>query len=314
MGITYSKPNKLGVNSESASGFYSSVHNKFDSSNKESSIDEQKNYGPDSSLFSPNKSVFENSEDLYDMTHARRGMAIIFNHRRYVPQLGLNERKGTDKDKENLIDILDELGFETQVHEDLGYRDIIRVIQRLSSETDHKDADCILVVVLTHGEEGTLYAHDHPYQSEKIWEPFNDIRCPSLSGKPKIFFIQSCRGEEFDPGITLTKKFVNTQHDSIPLEYKMTNCPDYLVVYSTVEGFYSWRNTRHGSWFIQSLCQNLSKYYKNGRDILSCMTATARQVAMNFESGVPKVPAMHEKKQVPCVNSTLTKEIIFCTR
>lgn len=38
-----------------------------------------------------------------------------------------------------------------------------------TSRLDHTDADCILIAVLTHGETGSLYAHDKPYKLDKLW-------------------------------------------------------------------------------------------------------------------------------------------------
>ena len=55
---------------------------------------------------------------------------------------------------------------------------------------NHKDADCFMMFVLSHGEEGTLYAKDAPYKPDRLWTPFTADQCPSLAGKPKMFFIQ----------------------------------------------------------------------------------------------------------------------------
>jgi len=61
----------------------------------------------------------------------------------------------------------------------------------LVSEEDHTDADCISVTVLSHGiENGHIYARDALYRVETLWNPFNAENCPSLAGKPKLFFVQ----------------------------------------------------------------------------------------------------------------------------
>jgi hypothetical protein len=44
--------------------------------------------------------------------------------------------------------------------------------------------------VLSHGELGILYASDHPYKPESLWGHFTADKCPTLAGKPKMFFIQ----------------------------------------------------------------------------------------------------------------------------
>ena len=58
---------------------------------------------------------------------------------------------------------------------------------------DHSQSDCLVVVVLTHGmKNGLLVPRDGNvfYNVEALWKPFTSDNCPTLAGKPKIFFIQ----------------------------------------------------------------------------------------------------------------------------
>jgi caspase-like apoptosis-related cysteine protease len=57
---------------------------------------------------------------------------------------------------------------------------------------DHSDADCIAVIVMTHGESGMLAPRDSNimYNVDLLWQPFTADKCPTLAGKPKLFFIQ----------------------------------------------------------------------------------------------------------------------------
>lgn len=74
-------------------------------------------------------------------------------------------------------------------------------------------------------------------------------------------------------------------------------------------GYYSWRNTVSGSWFIQSLCETISKY-GNQLELLHIMTRVNHKVATQFES-VSHSPDYNAKKQIPCIVSMLTKEMYF---
>ena len=48
---------------------------------------------------------------------------------------------------------------------------------------------------------------------------------------------------------------------------------DFLISHSTISGYYSWRNTAAGSWFIQSLVHILeSQIDVASRDVLSLLT------------------------------------------
>lgn len=75
-------------------------------------------------------------------------------------------------------------------------------------------------------------------------------------------------------------------------------------------GYYSWRNTMSGSWFIQSLCDMISKYGME-LELQHIMTRVNHKVAVEFES-VSNAPGFHAKKQIPCIVSMLTKEMYFC--
>lgn len=74
-------------------------------------------------------------------------------------------------------------------------------------------------------------------------------------------------------------------------------------------GYYSWRNTLTGSWFMHSLCEMLSKYGRE-LEIMQILTRVNRKVALDFESA-SNMPDFHAKKQIPCIVSMLTKEMYF---
>jgi hypothetical protein len=59
------------------------------------------------------------------------------------------------------------------------------------SKDDHRNEDCIVVAVLTHGRgKGKLYAYDDYYKVDTLWSSFTADMCKSLAGRPKIFIVQ----------------------------------------------------------------------------------------------------------------------------
>ena len=58
---------------------------------------------------------------------------------------------------------------------------------------------------------------------------------------------------------------------------------DFLMAYSVVPGYFSWRNSIRGSWFVQALCDCLDKYGRS-MDLLRLMTRVNKKVALDFES------------------------------
>ena len=131
----------------------------------------------------------EKDSEVYNMNHRRRGIALIFNHKLFDSRLGLKQRNGTDADRDNLRLTLRQLDFEVRVYNDLAFKDMERILEDLAHD-DHSDADCIFVSVLSHGELGILYAADQPYKPDRLWAHFNAEKCPTLAGKPKLFFVQ----------------------------------------------------------------------------------------------------------------------------
>lgn len=54
---------------------------------------------------------------------------------------------------------------------------------------DYKDVDCLMIVVITHGDVTGIKAQDEEYYPDLLWSKFTSEKCPSLAGKPKIFLI-----------------------------------------------------------------------------------------------------------------------------
>mmetsp|Transcript_13415 Transcript_13415/g.24013 ORF Transcript_13415/g.24013 Transcript_13415/m.24013 type:complete len:113 (+) Transcript_13415:2-340(+) len=90
---------------------------------------------------------------------------------------------------------------------------------------------------------------------------------------------------------------------------KIPSESDFLIAYSVVPGYYSWRNSTNGSWFVQALSEVLMKHAQT-LDLLTMMTRVNQIVANKFQSNTSN-PDMSEKKQIPCVTSMLTKEVYF---
>ncbi|KAL2725175.1 caspase-1 [Vespula squamosa] len=241
----------------------------------------------------------------YKMDHPKRGIAIIFNHEHFIVH-NLKERAGTNTDCDNLKATLESLGFTIQAYENYTSKQIENVLQEVAN-IDHSTHDCLIVSVLSHGELGMLYAYDAPYKADSIWSYFTSDKCPTLAGKPKLFFIQACQGDKLDPGFNLKER---TETDSSVSTFRIPNHADFLIAYSTIPGHYSWRNTTRGSWFIQALCMELREFGMR-YDLLTLLTFVCQRVAIDYESNTPDNITMHQQKQIPCITSMLTRLVKF---
>ncbi|XP_063603069.1 caspase-1-like isoform X1 [Penaeus indicus] len=246
----------------------------------------------------------------YNMSHKQRGHCVIFNHRHFDQHTGLGERNGTDRDRDQAQALFTNLGFQVTVYNNLKVYEVKEKIQDLAFDVNHSECDALAVVFMSHGEKDVLWGRDGTFNPDYLFENFKADQCPTLAGKPKLFFIQACRGEGLDSGTTLVQQKNRDEIDSGYQAYKIPNTADFLVCWSTIPGHFSWRNTTNGSWFIQSLVKVLTRDSAHD-DLLSMMTSVNRNMILNFESNCPSQHHMHGKKQAACIVSTLMRKVHF---
>ncbi|XP_046391987.1 caspase-1-like isoform X2 [Ischnura elegans] len=245
--------------------------------------------------------VAELDAENYNMSHERRGYFLILNHDKFdCPNM---DRPGSEVDVNELKTTAAALGFEPIICNNLTYQEISETINKVAT-MDHSNADCLGIAVLTHGEHhGYLHAKDCLYSVEKLWTPFTADACPTLAGKPKLFFIQACRGQRLDEGIAVRR----TETDSGVNSYKIPSIADFLISYSTVDGYYSWRNPENGTWFIRSLCEELRDWAPRGKEFLQILVKVHARVAFQYQSFNEKDPSFDAKKQIPSFVCMLTR-------
>lgn len=205
---------------------------------------------------------------------------------------------------------------------------------------NHSDSDCLMIIILSHGDivpfrqrgklfEATILTHDlvsyvdaadNKYPLQMIWEQFTDENCPSLANKPRIFLVTACQGNDHHASYGTnndsyrqrahsrdTTPFSTTKYkpfDAVQIDKKKTlPQKDFLIVYSTMPGYLSYRDTEMGTWYIESFCKVLNTK-KHELDLFQILTLINQKVAIDYESD-----AVH--KQMPCIVSMLTKLIVF---
>ncbi|KAL5018724.1 hypothetical protein ScPMuIL_004446 [Solemya velum] len=247
----------------------------------------------------------------YNFNYRKRGLFIIINNKHFHPSTGQQLRDGTDLDAERLEERFQDLGFEVRRFDDVSRTRMTKLMYD-AANFDHSDADCFGCAILSHGREGTIYATDATLPLELMTMPFRGDRCPTLVGKPKLFFIQACRGAKIDHGVDMTDSTSEKSEEDMLDSSTLRKIPveaDFFFAYSTVAGHYSWRNNQEGSWFIQALCIVLENYGVK-MELLHMLTQVNRIVAYEFESCTDE-EFTDKSKQMPCFVSMLTRYVYF---
>uniref|UniRef100_A0A8C2GB00 Caspase-3 n=1 Tax=Cyprinus carpio TaxID=7962 RepID=A0A8C2GB00_CYPCA len=237
----------------------------------------------------------------YDMNYPSLGQCVVINNKNFHKKTGMGVRNGTEKDEGNVEETFSNLGFKIKICNDQTVSQMRDLLTRVSKE-DHSKSSMFACVLLSHGEDGRIFGTDDCIELKELFALFRGDRCRSLVGKPKLFFIQACRGSGLDAG-------VESDYDTEEETQKIPVEADFLYVYATAPGYYAWRDSANGSWFIISLCEMLSKYGKR-LEVMQIMTRVNYKVARKFTSS-SFFSRLDGKKQIPCIAYMLTKELYF---
>ncbi|NXL51130.1 CASP8 protein, partial [Podilymbus podiceps] len=253
--------------------------------------------------------------EAYKMTSRPRGVCLILNNHNFakareaVPEpKPLKDRNGTDVDAAALRRVFSKLHFKIAEHRDLTAEEIRKIVNIYRCE-DHKDKDCFVCCILSHGKKGVIYGVDgQEIPIQELTTSFTGQNCRSLAGKPKVFFVQACQGDACQKGVTVetdsgdqdssVETDARFQLDCIPAE------ADFLLGMATLQDYVSYRSPRQGTWYIQALCQHLEYSCPRGEDILTILTAVNQEVSR-------KSCKPNAEKQMPQPSFTLRKKLIF---
>ncbi|XP_017045657.1 flocculation protein FLO11 [Drosophila ficusphila] len=207
----------------------------------------------------------------------------IFNHERFDSK---NEfRTGSAQDVKVLRATFEQLKCKVEVINDATLNTIKRTVEMLERK-DFQDKSALVLVILTHGtRHDRLAARDDDYSLDyDVLFPL--LRNRTLKDKPKLLFVQACKGANELGGFMTDAAQPNGSPNEI------------LKCYSTYEGYVSYR-TEDGTPFIQTLCEALNRSGKTS-DIDTIMTNVRRVVKSQTKDG-----------QIPSVTSTLTSKYVF---
>jgi hypothetical protein len=189
------------------------------------------------------------SENVYNVDYSKPGLVLIINNQNFVRT---EERKGSDKDVNRILDTFENLNFKTRSFMNQTKKQMKDLVETYS-QRDYSNDSCFVCFIMSHGDNGKILCSDEMQidLKKEIIKPFQ--MCRSLVNKPKLFFIQACSGDNVMPNI----ERLNISHDSTRLTssietdaIKIPMHADLLYSYATVEGYVALRDRKTGSWYV----------------------------------------------------------------
>ena len=173
-------------------------------------------------------------------------VAVIINLERFQKKNGEGflDREGSDGDAKKLRQLWEKFGFVIKVPPtvDLTSHTILEFLKEVAKEiNEKKDSSCFVCCIMTHGSMGKIFGSDNiPLDIYSIIDLFKVSNCKALAGRPKIFFIQACRGhpELEEEGIKegLDAITLATNENSEIVKEVNPHETDFLIGYSTLPG------------------------------------------------------------------------------
>ncbi|XP_069471560.1 caspase-8-like isoform X2 [Ambystoma mexicanum] len=241
----------------------------------------------------------------YMMRGETLGHCLIINNFDFEKSttIRLKNRKGTEADAEALTEIFRRLRFTIDERKDLTAEAIRQTMESYRKTKIDKDNACFVCCVLSHGKRGTVYGTDGSEVPIKdLTAFFNGRNCPSLAGKPKVFFIQACQGHDPQHGVPVEEDSGDVYESDAHPMLSLPIDADFLVGMATVEDCESYRHIQTGSMYIRCLCDQLAIQCPRRVDLLTILTEVNKELASKVLVG---------KKQMPEFRTTLRKKLIF---
>ncbi|XP_076733167.1 caspase-8-like [Maylandia zebra] len=262
------------------------------------------------------------SQDVYQINSRPVGLCVIINNKNFKDG---SQRRGTDKDAQSLAEVFSWLGFRVLMCKDLTRDQMDQALTFVASLADMSQlqkfnfkewdgssfvdprkvlehGDAFICSILSYGKKGVVLGTDRdPLPIIEITRKFSGCDQSVLTGKPKVFVIQACQGSNIQRGAQLMETSPST----------ILEDADVLVAMATVAGRASFRHIVDGSWFVQSLCEQLKERCPRGEDIVSILhyvnnDVANREVSLCSQSGEVKLG-----RQMPEPKFTLTKKLVL---
>ena len=164
------------------------------------------------------------------------------------------------------------------------------------AEHDYTSYGCLIIFLMSHVDKSKIVS------SDSACIDLNEFITPlktnaSLKSKPKIFFIQACRGStemSVDNDAKRSSSFPSSFFDHVN---RLPKEVDFLFSYSTLEDHVLYRDEDNGTWYIQMLCKAIRE--EESKEISAILTYTHYLIS--------QMVGTNRQKMTPTYENRLTK-------
>ena len=173
---------------------------------------------------------------------------------------------GGKKDKKQLEVLFTALGFKVKIHQNLTGK---KIVDTVKSYGDMQHSGAFFLIILSHGtsinnKPAVAGTDSEAVVVQDLERFFYASNCNSLSGKPKIFLIDACRGgkeeKTFNPTSAsgMTTKTSDTSLKRQDSTATRSDSLDFFIIYAATDGNVSFA-TPEGSILTQAFVKVISK-------------------------------------------------------
>ncbi|XP_061186552.1 caspase-3-like [Saccostrea echinata] len=218
------------------------------------------------------------------------------------------ERDWADVDVDNIKRFMENtLRFRIEVVKDPTKDELIKVLEATYRHlNDHSSAYyCFTFFLMGHGSQFGVRTADKGKKKmtisvDEILEYFKNNKMPEFTGKPKMFFLQCCRGESLQE--TLIQPDTDEEDSD---KIRVPTDGDILIAHATTEGYKAYRFKDIGSIFIFNCIKTFEDSYTT-MHLEDMMIDVKAVIALD-----PRWRRTKEHAQMPCTWSTLTRRFYF---
>ncbi|NWS64110.1 CASP3 protein, partial [Chunga burmeisteri] len=236
------------------------------------------------------------------MSQPRRSRALVIVNTHFCSSDGdvvFGTRKGAKREAEKLSRVLSRLNYKVKLMHNKTAKEIEDLYQQ---ECSCEHGEYFVSIISSHGEEGLIFGCDaEPVKLTRIFQILSSEKCPGLTKIPKIFFIQACRGAEFDKGVVVERDGREPEPDCFS-EY-LSIPPQTVVMFACSPGYVAFLNI-FGSMFLQALLKVLEGEERH-LALNRLMTRINWEVAFCCQAR----GTYEGCKQMPCFVTNLLQEV-----